>query len=247
MKIGLIGVGTIGGFLVEKIKAEPSLELSFVLDTDPEKVKGFSSDIVINSIDEMPSVDLVVETASQQAVDQYAEAVLTKVDFLILSVGALSEQALEEKIIGRCKEHGTKFFIPSGAIAGIDMLKAMQSEVKSVELVSRKNPKGFGRDDLEPVVLFEGYAREACKKFPKNINISATASLNGIGFDKTKVKMISDPECSGNRHSLHVIHSFGEMQIDVKASPSKNPKTSSTAAYSAFDLIKKIQSGINLY
>lgn len=247
MKIGLIGVGTIGGFLAEKIKAEPSLELSFVLDIDPEKVKGFSEDIVINSIDEMPSVDLVVEAASQQAVGQYVEAVLSKTDFLILSVGALAGQAIEDKITSLCKEHGKKFFIPSGAIAGIDMLKAMQSELKSVEIVSRKNPKGFGRDDSEPVVLFEGYAREACEKFPKNINISATVSLNGIGFDKTKVKMVSDPACEGNWHSLHAVHNFGEIKLDVKASPSKNPKTSSTAAYSAFDLIKKIQSGINLY
>ena len=195
----------------------------------------------------MPDVDLVVEAASQQAVGQYAEAVLSKTDFLILSVGALAEQTLEGKIVSLCKEHGKKLFFPSGAIAGIDMLKAMQPELKSVEIVSRKNPKGFGRNDSKPTVLFDGNAREACKKFPTNINISATASLNGIGFDKTRVKMISDPACSGNKHSLHAVHSFGEMQLDVTALPSKNPKTSSTAAYSAFDLIKKIQNGINIY
>ncbi len=247
MKIGLIGVGTIGGFLAEKIEADPSLELCFVLDTDPEKVKGFPKETVINSIDKMPSVDLVVEAASQQAVGQYAEAVLSKTDFLILSVGALAEQVLEDKIAGLCREHGTKLFVPSGAIAGIDMLKAMQSELKSVGIVSRKNPKGFGRDDSKLTVLFEGSAREACKKFPANINIAATISLNGIGFDKTSVKIISDSKCAGNRHFLHLVHSFGEMQLDVRALPSKNPKTSSTAAYSAFDLIKKIQGGVNIY
>jgi len=248
--VGLIGVGTIGGFLADKISHDPELELCFVLDKDREKVKDFPNETVINSASEIASKknpDLVIEAASQQAVAEYAEAVLEKTDFLILSVGALADRALEKKIKCLCKRTGKRLFVPSGALAGIDMLKAMQPELLEVEIVSRKNPKGFGRDDKELTVLFNGPAREACRLFPKNINISATASLNGIGFDRTMVKMVSDPECKKNRHTLSIKHSFGEMVVDIKAFPSKNPKTSSTAAFSAFDLLKKIQNGINIY
>ena len=249
MRVGIIGVGTIGSALVEKINKDSSLELCFVLDKDPSKVEGFSKELVINSIGEASSKkpDLVVEVASQQAVGQYAEAVLRETNYLILSVGALADKQLEEKISKLCKEFGTKLFVPSGAIAGIDMLKAMQARLREVELVSRKNPAGFGRNDKELTVLFEGNAREACSAFPKNINIGATVSLNGLGFEKTRVKILSDPACKGNRHTLKVKHEFGEMEVNVMASPTKNPQTSSTAAYSAFDLIKKIETGINLF
>ncbi len=249
LKIGLIGVGTIGGFLVKRIQEDSSLELCFVLDIDPEKVKDFSEDIVINSISEMGAKkpDLVIEAASQQAIGQYAEHVLSTTNFLVLSVGAFADKGLEEKVKGLCKSNGTKLFAPSGAIAAIDLLKAMQSELEEVEIVSRKNPKGWGREDSEKTIIFEGTAREACKAYPKNINISATVSLNGIGFDKTTVKLVSDPDCGGNRHTLNVKHAFGNFVLDVKAQPTKNPKTSSTAAYSAFDLVKKIQNGINIF
>ena len=146
-----------------------------------------------------------------------------------------------------CKKHKTRLFVPSGAIAGIDMLRAMRSELQSVQIVSRKNPRSFGRADKKPTVIFDGNAREACRLYPKNINISATVSLNGIGFDRTKVKMISDPSCKANTHRLEAVHSFGRMSVELSAIPTANPRTSSTAAYSAFDLIKRIQSGINLY
>ena len=162
MRVGIIGVGTIGGFLAERIEKDSSLELCFVLDIDKSKVEHFSKEIVLGSIEEMSEKkpDLVVEAASHQAVEQYAESVLKKTNFLILSVGALADRNVEENIENLCKKHSTKLFVPSGALAGIDMLKAMQSELKEVEIVSRKNPKGFGREDKKLEILFASRSKK---------------------------------------------------------------------------------------
>tara|TARA_Y100000310_G_C20703935_1_gene832869 strand:- start:7290 stop:8018 length:729 start_codon:yes stop_codon:yes gene_type:complete len=242
MKIGLIGSGAIGSYLKEKISEDSSLELIGILDIDKTKT-------TVNSIDELleKQPDLVVEAAGFEAVKENAEKVLSKTNFLIMSVSALAEKEVEEKINSLCKEHKTKFFVPIGAILGIDGISAAKNKLEEVSIETRKNPRGFGRDDSEEIVLFDGNAREACKQFPKNVNVSATLSLNGIGFDKTKVKIISDPKAEANIHTITAKGVFGKFTIKTEGVPSKNPKTSSLAAASAFDLIKKIQNNHSLY
>jgi aspartate dehydrogenase len=52
----------------------------------------------------------------------------------------------------------------------------------------------------EPRVLFEGTAREGVPLFPANVNIAAVLSLAGIGFDRTRLKVVADPGLRGLRH-----------------------------------------------
>lgn len=236
MKLGLIGLGSIGSFLKEKIEADSSLELVGILDIDESKR-------TVNSIDELlgQNPELVIEAASFEAVKENAVKVLSKTNFLILSSSALADKELEEKIEKTCKENNTRLLVPSGAIIGLDGIAAVKNQLESVEIETRKNPRGFGREDKEETILFEGSARDACKEFPQNVNVSATLSINGIGFDKTRVKIISDPNTKANTHTITAFGAFGKFNIKVEAVPSKNPKTSSLAAMSAFDLIKQLQ------
>jgi len=241
MKIGLIGQGAIGSYLKEKIEEDSSLELVGIFDVDETKK-------TVGSVEELlgKKPDLVVEAAGFEAVKDFAEKVLLQTNFLIMSVSALAEKEVEEKIEKLCTKHGTKLFAPSGAIIGLDGILAVKEQLESVEIETRKNPRGFGREDSEETVLFEGNAREACKKYPKNVNVSATLSLNGIGFDKTKVKIVSDPKTQANTHTIIATGAFGKFTIKVEAAPSKNPKTSSLASASAFQKIKEIQNGTAL-
>ena len=79
------------------------------------------------------------------------------------------------------------------------------------------------------------------EKFPKNINVAATLGLCGVGFDKTKVKIIADPSASRNKHQICVKGRFGKLSVEVKNQPSiTNPKTSYLAALSAIACLKKI-------
>jgi aspartate dehydrogenase len=126
-----------------------------------------------------------------------------------------------------------------------------------VELTSTKGPKSFQDNEYlrskgvdvntlrERTVLFEGPAREAVAYFPKNVNVSATISLIGIGLDETRVKLVCDPLCDCNTHHLEVKGAFGHIVCETDNLPfPSNPATSYLAALSAIAAIKRIAGNV---
>ena len=75
----------------------------------------------------------------------------------------------------------------------------------------------------EPTVIFSGSARDAVRLFPKNINVAATVALLGVGFDRTKVKIVLDPASHSNSHELRIRGEFGEMTCHTYNVPSPDP------------------------
>lgn len=247
MRVGIIGMGIIGKYVAEKILEDPTLEISFVFDK--KEIPGKFAKYEIRRFEDFDKTetDLVVEAAGHEAVKEYAVQILEKTNLMIMSVGALADAELEEQVKIASKRNGTKLYVAPGAIIGIDGISAVQEQLESVEIVTRKSPKSLGRDDTSETLVFEGNAREACPQFPKNVNVAATLALNGMGFDQTKVKIISDPNAKANMHTITAKGSFGKFLIQVEAAPSSNPGTSGLATTSAFDMIKKIQRGLSVY
>lgn len=260
MKVGIIGLGAIGSKLAELIEKDNEIELGFVFDINEKKMNNFPDKKTINSKEELLSflkkhkVDLVVEAAGFHAVKVFAAKIMERSSLLIMSGTALAEKKTEMQIKKAAKKYKTKFYMAEGAIIGLDGIKETErlNALKEVEIVTRKPPKGFGfgkKDErsMKEKILFKGKAREACLKYPKNVNVAATLSVKGIGFDKTKVKIISDPNVKANTHEITAKGSFGKFTVKVEAKPSKNPRTSGLAVISCFDMIKRIQQGINIY
>jgi len=210
-------------------------------------------------------VDLVVEAASQDAVRKDAVSILqNKKDLMIMSAGALLDESVFEVISDACRDFGKTVYLPSGAIAGLDALKAVKDELESVVLVTTKNPnslKGapfFDNSDIdpekisEPTVLFDGAAKEAVSLFPKNVNVSALLSLVGLGGNNTSVRVglggnntsvrvVADPNTDKNTHEINANGKFGNLKITVENVPdSTNPKTSRLAILSAIELLRQI-------
>lgn len=99
----------------------------------------------------------------------------------------------------------------------------------------------------EPTSLFIGPAREAVRHFPESVNVAATLSMAGIGFDRTMVEIVADPRASTNTHWITVKGEFGWAQREMKNLPSpENPKTSYLAALSAIATIRSILSSIKV-
>lgn len=201
------------------------------------------------------SVDLVIESASQNAVRFIVpQALKAGCDVMVLSVGALADEELRTALFGLAKQHNCKLYFPSGAVVGIDGLNsASAAGISSVTLTTRKPPSGLmgapyvvehgiELDKLvKETVLFEGTASEAVKAFPANVNVAATISLAGIGFEQTRVRVIADPSLSRNVHEITVEGEFGKFSTRVENLPSpENPKTSYLAALSAVSTLKKI-------
>lgn len=176
---------------------------------------------------------------------------------MVLSVGGLLGRASWFQL---AEEKGCHIYIPSGAIAGLDGVRAAcQGAVRSVTLITRKPPhtlagapyvveRGIDLSTLqEETVLFEGSARDACAAFPANVNVAATLSLAGVGPERTRVKVVAVPGSQKNVHQIEVEGEFGKLTVEVENVPSDaNPRSSKLAYLSAMGTLKGIVAGTKI-
>jgi len=256
LKVSLLGCGAIGRTIAENSGNEYGILAVFDRNTEKaEKLARSCSAEVAESMEEFLEYsslsDVVVEAASQQAVRECPK-ILERTNLVIMSVGALSDSELLEELISTAKENEKNILIPSGAVGGIDALKAVKGLAEEIVLKTVKHPeslrgapffkeKGISEDIEERTVLFEGSAIEAIKLFPANVNVAATVSLACMGFDRTKVIVIADPNVRENIHEIRAKGVFGELVFKVKNKKHpKNPKTSYLAALSVVRLLKDL-------
>lgn len=270
VRIGLIGCGAIGTEIAKAIDEGliPNATLRAVLDKDPQPAKILNTQLkkkfkVVKTLNQLlkAGVDLVVEAASQQAVKEYAEKILkSRKDLLILSVGALLDNTLLQKLLKICQRYGNRIYVISGALGGIDAIKAA-SIVGFTDLIltTRKHPNALASSPFftergldpksitQPTLLYEGSASEAVRLFPANINVAATLTLAATPKEPL-IRILADPTLDVNIHELTARGEFGEITIVMKNKPSpKNPKTSYIAALSAISALRSIcSSGLKI-
>jgi len=270
-KVALIGCGTIGTMIAKAIDAGEAgdAKLAWLFDVRSESCESLAKKLRFKpklakrakEILADKSIDLVVEAASQVAVAQYALDVLgSKKDLMIMSVGALGDEKLLENIKKEAERAGKKVHVPSGAILGIDGVKAAKiAGIEEAALTTHKPAKTLASNayvrergiDLtkikKPTVVFEGPAREAVKAFPESVNVAATLSLAGIGFNKTKVRIVADPSLDRNVHEIHVKGKAGEFVTEARNVPSPdNPRTSYLAALSAIRTLRNLTENVKI-
>ena len=249
MNIGLIGAGAIGRFLLNHTKSQDTLHISSILVRDEEKyrylVDEYDVELYTNLNDFLKSnIDIVVEAANVEVVKQYLKDVLKIKDMMVISIGAFSDTSLLEDV----KESHHKLYLPSGAVGGLDLIQNVNTleHLSSVTLTTTKPAASLLDDEVsEPTVVFEGVAKDAIDKFPKNMNVSIILSLAGLGIDETKVRLIADPNATKNTHHVKIEGEFGEAAIEIKNNPLKeNPKTSALAALSVLSTLERIENNI---
>jgi aspartate dehydrogenase len=262
LRIGIVGCGAIGTSLAKIVVKDLKLraQLSSVFDIDPSKmlntarIAGISGKCCVKDLRSLiAGSDLVIEAASAGSSFDISRKVLSAgKDIVVMSVGGVVEkyQALI-KLAGR---RNARLYIPSGAICGIDALKAaMSGRISSVTLITSKPPRSFKsvpyiREhdiDLDAIhkdtVLFSGTATQAMKHFPQNINVAGILSLAGIGPDATKVRIVASPSATRNTHEIVIESDSGRIitRTENVIHPD-NPKTSYLAVLSAAALIRQI-------
>ena len=200
---------------------------------------------------------LVVEAAGGEVVPSLAAAVFgAGKDLMVISIGALLDCP---EIIDAARARGCRLYAPSGAIAGLDGIKsACAGRVDRVEMVSRKPvaalagapwlvEKGISIAGLrEAREVFYGSARDACRGFPSNLNVSAAVSLAGIGADRTMVRIIADPWLTRNCHDIAVEGEFGLLRVQIENIPSENPKTGRLTAMSIIRSIRDLSAPLRV-
>jgi len=260
MRLAIIGCGSIGSELAEAADGMADVKRIYLTDLRGVAAEALASKlkkaVAIRSIEqELYHCDLVIEAASQAAAREIIPKVVGRgVDIMIMSVGVLVDDDYRDNVYETARSTGARILVPSGAVCGTDGLSsATIGRIDEVVLTTTKNPeslagvpylieKGIDVDKVTgPTVIYEGPAREAVKLFPKNVNVAATVSVMGIGFDRTKVKIVLDPETSSNSHELIVKGEFGEIISRTSNVPCpSNPSTSYLAALSAISALKRI-------
>lgn len=247
MRVLLVGAGALGSSIAKGLVKMPRVRLA-IFDVDLKRGRALAHETGALAPDDLDlaiqEADLVIEAAAQEALKVLAPRVLGRgLPLIALSVGALADEAFLETCTRLATEHGTHLYVPSGAIGALDVIRAAgEDDLYEVTLVTAKPPAGFGLTDVkEARVLYEGPAREAVKLYPKNVNVAAALSLAGLGFEKTRVKIIADPTLTANTHTIVAKGAFGELTCRVENRPSPaNPASSHLASLAVLALVRRL-------
>ncbi len=273
MRIGIIGGGVIARLVLEHRGELGGVEVAGILGrSDASRGKPLAASFGVPFVTSLEALlalkpDAVVEAASHDAVRQYAAPTLAAgVPVIVLSGGALCDDALREQLEQAAEKAAAKvaaskrplLYVPSGGIGGLDALKAVcAAGADEVEIAVTKPPAawrgipyverlGVDLDRLAgATVLFDGTAREGVPHFPANVNIAAVLALAGIGFDRTRLKVVADPALKFNTHFITVRGLTGTIRLEFESVPAPdNPKTALLACYSALAAIKALGSPV---
>lgn len=257
MKIGLIGAGAIANFLLKEINENQrsNMRISSVYVRSREKYTSLEAEYNVKlytDLDEflLSNIDIVVEAANVKAVQSLLPKVIQQKDSIIISIGAIADTDFLQEITDCAQTHNHSIYLPSGAVGGLDLIQNAQAlgTLEEVSLTTRKPAHTLIDQNVdEEVIVFNGNARDAIKKFPKNMNVSIVLSLAGIGIDQTKVTIIADPYVNKNIHEVKVKGDFGSATFSITNNPlPENPKTSYLAAMSILGTLKRIKGNIKL-
>ena len=263
MRIAILGGGTIGRLVLEHLRRGelPGIDVAGIAGRGPEsRGKALAAEYGVPYVVGLAGIQglkpqAVVEAASHEAVRTHLVPLLSSgVSVIVLSGGALADDALRAQAEAAAVSGGSLLYVPSGGIGGLDALKAAcAAGVEKVSIQVAKPPAawknipfveglGIDLDDLGgPATLFDGPAREGVPHFPQNVNIAAVLSLAGVGFDRTQLKVVADPGLARNTHTIQVSGKTGRFTVVLENVPDpQNPKTAWLACYSALAAVKAL-------
>jgi len=262
MRVGLLGCGTIGSFVLEAAARGQTGDARVVAVAGRPSSAGRATaerhGLPYVDPGSLPGHDVavIVEAASHDAVRAYVPGYLQQgIDVITISGGVLADDTLAAALMTAAKAGGARLYVPSGAIAGLDGIKALSLGSAEVTITSSKPPAawkgipyveqlGIDLEHLkEPVVLYEGEARRAVALFPQNVNVAAALSLAGVGFDRTKSRVIADPRVRMNIHEITATGPQGTILVRVENVPTPtNPRTGYLACLSVVAMLRQLAS-----
>lgn len=243
LRVAVGGLGAIGHVVARRVdEGIPGLRLAAVSARDravaKSKVDAFAGPVPVLPLEELAAqADVVVECAPAAAFRAVAEpAIEAGRIFIAVSCGALLDHM---DLVERARETGARILVPSGALLGLDAVRAAaEGTIHSVRMVTRKPPRslagapflernGIDVHGLEEARrIFEGSAREAIEGFPANVNVAVALSLAGVGPDRTRIEIWADPALERNTHRIEVEADSARFTLAIEGVPSPgNPGT----------------------
>lgn len=229
-RVGIIGFGALGQFLVSRLlsdpKAQERFEIVFVWNRDIQKVRSANlpAGVVLEDLKDFASreADLLVEVAHPSLYTTFGAEWLKCADVFAGSPTAFAEAGLEQTLRSTTADFGHAVFLPVGALWGAqDIAKMGQRGTITALHITMKKPhasmrleeplqtalEAFTADEStnapDQVVLYHGPVRQLCAMAPNNVNtmaLAAIASGTNVGFDAAVATLVAE------RHSVaHII------------------------------------------
>ena len=263
MRLALLGGGTIARLVLQNLRqgALPGIEVVALMGRGAaSRGAALAGEYGVQYVTDLPALraakpDVVLEAASHEAVRAHLVALLAAgASVIVLSAGALVDDALRSEAEAAARASGGLLYVPSGGIGALDALKgACAAGEVEVSIQVAKPPAawkkieyveslGIDLDALaQATTLFDGPARAGVPHFPQNVNIAAVLSLAGVGFDRTRLRVVADPALTRNTHTIRVSGRTGQFTLVLENVPAPdNPKTAWLACYSALAALKEV-------
>lgn len=264
LKVAVGGFGAIGYTVAARLdRGIEGLVLAAVAAREAESARArmaqFRNPVPVVGLGELAELaDVVVECAPSAVFLECARAAINRSRiFMPLSAGMLIEH---DELIAHAKETGARIIVPSGALLGLDALRAAaEGTIHSVSMVTRKPPTslvgapylyecGISLEGLtEPLQLYEGSAREGIEGFPANVNVAAALSLAGIGPDRTHLEIWADPAVTRNTHYIEVEADSARFALRIENIPTEeNPRTGRITALSVISTLRGLTATLKI-
>lgn len=267
LKIGIVGCGAIGTSLATAIVSDFANKAKLIAIYDIEIEKAYklanllrNKKLVTLNLDNLINiVDLVIEASkAESSFDIVRQVITSSKDIMVMSVGGIVKNFRELSALAN--EKNVKIYIPSGAICGIDGIKAAAiGKIERIVLTTRKPPTAFkgsvyvlkkkiNLDQIkEETMLFEGSPQDAVRAFPQNINVAATLSIAGLGAKEILIRIIAQPDITSNIHEIKIDADSAKLLTRTEnVTHPDNPKTSYLAVLSAIATLKQILEPIKI-
>lgn len=238
LRVGICGLGAVGMPLARWLDGGVTgITLAAVsaanIERAKQRVAEFNEPPAVVPMEQLPELsDIVVECAPPEIFAELGEATLRagKI-FMPLSVTSLLPRM---DLVELAKQNGTRIVVPTGAIVGLDAVRAASyGTIYSVVMKTRKPPKslrdakfvveqGYDLDRLtEPMMLYSGTVAEAASMFPANVNIAVALAFAGIGPEKTLYEIWADPGVERNSHTVAVDADSTRFEISIAGVPTE--------------------------
>jgi aspartate dehydrogenase len=263
-RVAIAGLGAIGLPVATALDAGiDGLTLVAVSARDVDKAKaklaGLRVPPPVLGLAELAEVaDVVVESIPAAGFAEVAEPAVERGRiFMPLSVGVLLTRM---DLVERAKATGARILVPTGALLGLDAVRAAaEGTISSVTMVTRKPPGGLrGAPHIvehgidvdairEPTRVFKGNAYAAAKGFPANINVGAALSLAGIGPERTEIEIWADPTVDRNTHRIRVDGDAARFEMTIEGIPTaENPATGKLTPLSVIATLRALTSPLKV-
>jgi aspartate dehydrogenase len=261
MKLALIGHGGIATYAAGAWRADDAIDVAFVVCRKGREDAASSAIsqahgapvTAVSDVSDLPAdIDLAVDCGGHAALMQHGPALLRRgIDVASVASGVLANTGHVETLDAAARAGGARLRFLSGAIGAVDAVAAASAGgITRLTYIGRKPPGGWRGSpaeevlDLdalsEPTVHFQGSARDAASRYPKNANVAATIAFAGPGLDATQVTLIADPTMAANRHEVEAEGPFGMLTfvIDGNTLPD-SPRTSALTAMSVVSHVRQ--------